>query len=98
MLRTVANVGMIFSFAVAILIAAHSVSRRLAFAIFVGTQNLHAGLARAFTVGLRGAFLASMAIMLVAAGLSVGRGRGRRGRRRDLPPGAPPLRSTRSTE
>ena len=53
-LRTFANVGMVFSFSVAILIAAHSISRGLAFAIFVGsTQSepatcprLHHGLAR----------------------------------------------------
>ncbi|MHB8340392.1 MAG: MFS transporter [Mycobacteriales bacterium] len=69
-LRTFANVGMVFSFALAILIASHTISRRLAFAIFVGTTNLRPGLARAFTQGLHGAFYASMAIMVVAAGLS----------------------------
>src|SRR5487761_1508381 len=38
MLRTFANVGMVFSFSVAILIASHSISRKEAFAVFVGTS------------------------------------------------------------
>jgi EmrB/QacA subfamily drug resistance transporter len=70
MLRTSANVGMIFSFAVAILIASHSISRGLAFAIFVGTTNLKPALATAFTQGLHSAFYASMGLMAVAAALS----------------------------
>ena len=41
-----------FSFAVAILIASRSISRGLAFAIFVGTTSLHGALAAAFTSGL----------------------------------------------
>src|ERR1700678_2415855 len=39
-LRTFANIGMVFSFTTAILIASHSISRGLAFAIFVGTTSL----------------------------------------------------------
>lgn len=73
MLRTFANVGMIFSFSVAILVASHSISRGLAFAIFVGTTSLHAGLARAFTHGLHNAFFASMGLLAVAAALSATR-------------------------
>ena len=38
-LRTFANIGMVFSFTTAILIASHSISRGLAFAIFVGTTT-----------------------------------------------------------
>ena len=52
MLRTFANIGMVFSFAVAILIASRSISRGLAFAIFVGSTSLHGALADAFTAGL----------------------------------------------
>ena len=37
MLRTFGNVGMVFSFTVAILVAAHSIPRGVAFAIFVST-------------------------------------------------------------
>jgi len=70
MLRTFGNIGMVFSFAVAILIASRSISRGLAFAIFVGSTSLHGALADAFTGGLHAAFYASMAFMVLAAALS----------------------------
>jgi len=70
MMRTFANVGMVFSFAVAILIASRSISRGLAFAIFVGSTSLHGALAAAFTSGLHAAFYASMGFMVLAAVLS----------------------------
>ena len=70
MLRTFANIGMVFSFAVAILIASRSISRGLAFAIFVGSTSLHGALAVAFTSGLHAAFYASMGFMVLAAALS----------------------------
>ncbi len=73
MLRTFSNVGMVFSFAVAILIASRSISRGLAFAIFVGSASLHGAVARAFTEGLHAAFYASMVFMLIAALLSASR-------------------------
>jgi hypothetical protein len=69
-LRTFANVGMVFSFSVAILIAAHSVTRGLAFAIFVGSTRLRPQLAHAFTTGVHAAFYASMGFMVCAAVLS----------------------------
>jgi len=70
MLRTFANIGMVFSFAVAILIASRSISRGLAFAIFVGSTSLHGKVADAFTSGLHAAFYASMGFMALAAVLS----------------------------
>jgi hypothetical protein len=73
MLRTFSNIGMVFSFSVAILIASRSISRQLAFAIFVGTATLHGALASAFTTGLHAAFYASMGFMAIAALLSATR-------------------------
>jgi EmrB/QacA subfamily drug resistance transporter len=70
MLRTFANIGMVFSFSTAILIASRSISRGLAFAIFVGSTSLHGNLAAAFTTGLHAAFYTSMAFMVLAAILS----------------------------
>ncbi len=70
MLRTFANVGMVFSFAVAILVASRSISRGLAFAIFVGSTSLHGSVATAFTTGLHAAFYESVAFMVIAAVLS----------------------------
>jgi EmrB/QacA subfamily drug resistance transporter len=81
MMRTFSNIGMVFSFAVAILIASRSISRGLAFAIFVGSTSLHGALAAAFTSGLHAAFYASMGFMVLAAALSALRaGSGRLGR------------------
>lgn len=73
MLRTFANVGMVFSFSVAILVSSRSISKHLAFAIFVGTTSLHGHLAEAFTTGLHAAFYASMVFMALAALLSATR-------------------------
>jgi EmrB/QacA subfamily drug resistance transporter len=73
LLRTFANVGMVFSFAVAILIASQSVSKHEAFAIFVGTTTLQRSSAAAFTTGLHAAFYASTSLMVVAALLSASR-------------------------
>jgi hypothetical protein len=73
MLRTFANVGMVFSFAVAILVSARSIPRRLAFAIFVGTTHLSHHLASTFTTGLHAAFVSSAGIMALAAVLSATR-------------------------
>jgi EmrB/QacA subfamily drug resistance transporter len=77
-LRTFANIGMVFSFAVAILVASRSISRGLAFAIFVGTAQLHGQLAEAFTTGLHAAFYALVGFMVIAALLSGLRERGTR--------------------
>jgi MFS family permease len=77
MLRTFSNVGMVFSFSMAILVAARSIPRGLAFAIFVGTTKLHGRLATAFTSGLHSAFYASMGFLVLAALLSALRGRAR---------------------
>ena len=73
MLRTFANVGMVFSFAVSILVAGRSIPHREAFAIFVGTTHLTHHLAGTFTHGLHAAFYASIAFMVVAAALSATR-------------------------
>jgi EmrB/QacA subfamily drug resistance transporter len=72
-LRTFANVGMIFSFAVAILVAGRAIPRHVAFAIFVGTTHLTHHLAGAFTEGLHAAFYASIGFMVLAALLSATR-------------------------
>ncbi len=79
MLRTFANIGMVFSFSVAILVASRSIPKHLAFAIFVGTTSLHGHLAKAFTTGLHAAFYASMGFMALAAVLSATRAQGSRG-------------------
>jgi hypothetical protein len=85
MMRTFANIGMVFSFSVAILVASRSISRQLAFAIFVGTSTLHGSLASAFTTGLHAAFYESVIFMVIAAVLSALRG----GKDKTLQPAVP---------
>jgi MFS family permease len=86
MLRTFANMGMVFSFAVAILVASKSISRGLAFAIFVGSTSLHGSVAAAFTNGLHAAFYESVAFMVIASVLSALRGKPAKG---ELQPAVP---------
>jgi len=81
LLRTFANVGMVFSFAVAILVASASITKQQAFAIFVGTSTLSSTTAAAFTDGIHAAFYSSTLLMVIAAILSATRARARRGQR-----------------
>jgi MFS family permease len=78
LLRTFANLGMVFSFALAILVASESITKAKAFAIFVGTSSLSSSTAAAFTDGIHSAFYSSMALMAVAAVLSAWRVRSTR--------------------
>ena len=77
MMRTFSNVGMVFSFSVAILVASRSISRQLAFAIFVGTTRCTGRSPSAFTTGLHAAFYESVSFMVIAAVLSALRGGGK---------------------
>ena len=70
LLRTCANVGMVFSFAAAIVAASHSIPRALAFAIFVGGANLSGARGTAFVGGIHTALYLAVALMLVAMVLS----------------------------
>ncbi len=74
MLRTFSNVGMVFSFSTALLVAAHALSRGLAFAIFVGNAVVSGPAGAAFLRGIHASLLASVAALIVAAILSGLRG------------------------
>ncbi len=75
LLRTFSNVGMVFSFALAIVVASASIPRREAFAIFVGAHALTAHEVSPFLSGLHAAFYASTSLMVLAAILSATRAR-----------------------
>ena len=75
LLRTFSNVGMVSSFAVALLIASLAIPRQLAFAIFLGVGQISGGLSQAFVDGMHSALTASIALLAVAILLSVLRGR-----------------------
>jgi hypothetical protein len=66
---------MVFSFAVAFLIASASISRHVAFAIFVGSTSISPHVIGAFVTGLHATFYASTSLMVVAAILSASRKR-----------------------
>jgi hypothetical protein len=68
--RTMNNMGMICSFAVAIIVAASAVPKELAFEIFAGTSSLTEALMGPFVLSLRDAFIVSSAIMGLAVVLS----------------------------
>ncbi len=67
MLRTFANIGMVFSFAAAIVVASGTISKNEAFAIFVGTSKLSAHIGTEFTAGIHDAFYLSVVLMAIAA-------------------------------
>ena len=75
LLRTMSNLGMVCSFAVALFFASISVPREVAFQIFLGTGGISPELAGAFVDGMRSAFLASIALLVVALLLSILRGK-----------------------
>ena len=82
LLRTLANLGMVSSFAVALLISSLAIPRDLAFQIFLGVGGLQPSLSAAFVDGKRSALLASIALLVGAVVLSVLRGKEERTRHR----------------
>ena len=81
LLRTLSNLGMVSSFALALLIAAFSIPRQIAFEIFLGVGGIQADLSSAFVDGMRSALLASISLLAVALLLSILRGKEARTRR-----------------
>ena len=75
LLRTIANMGMLSSFAVAMLIASISIPRSYAFQIFVGAGKISGQLSSAYITGMHTALLASLALLVIAIALSILRGR-----------------------
>ncbi len=80
LLRTFANIGMVCSFALALLIASLAIPRQLAISIFLGTSKLTGGLASTYVEGMHIALYSSIGIILVAIAFSVLRGKESRGR------------------
>jgi len=75
LLRTFSNIGMVSSFAMALLIASLSIPRQLAFSIFLGVGGISGGLSAAFVQGMHSALTASIALLAVALLLSLARGK-----------------------
>ncbi len=75
LLRTMANVGMLSSFAVALLMSSLSIPRAYAFQIFLGVGKINGQLSLEYIKGMHTALLASIVMLLIAIVLSVLRGR-----------------------
>jgi EmrB/QacA subfamily drug resistance transporter len=76
-LNTLRNVGMIFSFAIALAVTAASMPPAVEAAVFLGTvEHLSPSISMAFTAGMSRAFLASVLICIVAILCSLVRGGG----------------------
>ena len=78
LLRTLANIGTLGSFVFAITAASLTVSRAVAFKIFLGTSDLTGNISAEFVDGMHTVFIISAAILIVAVVLSVFRGKEQR--------------------
>ncbi len=75
LLRTMANIGMLSSFALALLIASISIPRAYAFQIFLGVGRISGQLSSAYITGMHTALVASIGLLLIAITLSILRGK-----------------------
>ena len=75
LLRTLQNIGVLGSFVVAISVASACIPGELAFQVFISTVKLSGGLSSSFIGGIQAALYVSLAILAVAAILSVTRGK-----------------------
>lgn len=78
-LRTMANIGMLGSFVLAISIASISVPRYVAFEVFAGVGKLLGKVSVSFMGGIHAALYASLIILIAAGILSFIRGKEKRG-------------------
>ena len=77
-LRTMANIGMLGSFVIAISIASISVPRYVAFEVFAGVLNSLGSVSASFMSGIHASLLVAIVILSIAAVLSLSRGGGTR--------------------
>ena len=73
--RLFSSIGMMGSFIVVFIVAALSIPRSSAFAIFVGTSTITGNLAGGFDTGMRFSFVAMIAILIIAGVISLTRGK-----------------------
>jgi MFS family permease len=75
-LATMRQVGMVTSFALSLAIAAASLPKQVMMQLFVGTNiSLGSEVTQNFVIGMRSAFIMSIVLCIIAAGISFVRGR-----------------------
>ncbi len=72
--RLMSNIGTLTSFVVVLTIASLSIPRQLAFNVFIGTSSLIGNISSQFLLGIDGAFVLSLILLLIGAILSYSRG------------------------
>ncbi|MCI2413367.1 MAG: hypothetical protein MPI47_08610, partial [Cuniculiplasma sp.] len=75
LLRTLSNIGTLFSYVIAISISALAVPRYVAFEVFLGKDKLEGGVSASFLGGVHAALLASFLILIVSGLAALVRGR-----------------------
>ncbi len=80
-LATLRQAGQVTSFALSLAVAAASLPQDVMLKLFVGTNvTLGSQVTQAFVIGMRSAFVVSIVLCLVAAGISLIRGKEDRGK------------------
>jgi EmrB/QacA subfamily drug resistance transporter len=75
-LATLRQAGMVTSFALSLAVAAASLPKEVMFQLFVGTNvTLGSQITQEFVIGMRSAFLVSVVLSIIAAGISFVRGK-----------------------
>ncbi len=77
LLRMLSNIGTLMSYVIAISIASLSVSRYVAFQVFLGSYHLSGSISSKFVVGIHAALISSFVILILAAVFSFVRGKNR---------------------
>ncbi len=80
LMRLFSGMGMMGSFIIVMIVAAASIPRSVAFEIFVGTSKIIGGVAGGFVGGMHAAFVAMIALLIIAGITSLTRGKEERAR------------------
>ncbi len=67
LLRTLSNIGTLFSYVIAITAAATAVPRYVTFEVFLGIDKLNGNISAKFIVGIRSALIVAMIVLIVAS-------------------------------
>ena len=73
LLRTLSNMGTLLSYVITITVAAETIPRQAAYAVFLGKYTLGTTLSKSFLAGLHSALIASISLLIIAGIFSLGR-------------------------
>jgi|YelNatPaOPRAMG01_1025707.scaffolds.fasta_scaffold03452_11 EmrB/QacA subfamily drug resistance transporter len=73
LLRTLSNMGTLLSYVITITVAAETIPRQAAYAVFLGKYTLGTTLSKSFLTGLHSALIVSIMLLIIAGIFSIGR-------------------------